>query len=146
MLKDHLSNRDPHHPLGTRSPLTFQAEHGGAVPWRGCALRPAACSARHSCLPAHLPVLPARASAGQPASACDYRKPLPNPRLSGPAADTSLSPRRGFTPQNQPGSSQEVRGAGVSRRCSQGPADAAAHVTHEAKTEITGFSLTVCYE
>lgn len=110
----------PSPPIRTQSPLTFQAEHCEAVPWRGCALRRAACSARHSCLPAHLPSAHCQSS-GQPASACDYRKPLPNPQLSGWAADTSLSLRRCFTPQNQPGSSWKVRGTGGKQCGSQSP-------------------------
>lgn len=70
-------------PKQTQSPSPFRQNilkqsHGGAG-----ALQPdAACSARHSCLPAHLPSTH-RQKAGQPASAWDYRKPLPNPQLSG---------------------------------------------------------------
>ena len=70
-------------PKRTQSPLTFQTEHAEAVPWRGwCSAADAACGARHSCLPAHLPSAHCQ-RARQRASACDYRKPLPNPQLSG---------------------------------------------------------------
>lgn len=53
---------------------------------------------------------PPESSGSQPASACYYRKPLPNPSFLAPAADTSLSVRY-FTPGTSPGSPGEVRGA-----------------------------------
>lgn len=69
-------------PQWARSPLTFQAEHSEAVPWGASVPRASAgCSASTAVSqPTSQPALP---RAGQSASAWDYRKPLPNPQLSG---------------------------------------------------------------
>lgn len=69
-------------PQRARSPLTFQAEHSEAVPWGASVPRAGAgCSASTAVSqPTSQPALP---GAGQSASAWDYRKPLPNPQLSG---------------------------------------------------------------
>lgn len=102
-------------PRWTQSPLTFEAEHSEAVPW-GAGTLPShgGCSARHSCLPAHLPTFTARERGSQPATVITGSH-CPIPGFLGWAADTSLSLIRCFTPWNQPGSSWRVRGAGAER-------------------------------
>lgn len=155
-------------PKGTQSPLTFQAEHSEAVPWRGwgCAVG-WSCRARHSCLPAHLPGTHCQ-RAGQPASAWDHRKPLPNPQLSGlscwhlPISHTLFhtiksariilesegrgSEQSSLFLQSRGGWSEDKSTCLSSLAAFSMAADGAPHVTNNTHTKaITGLSLTVCY-
>lgn len=129
-------------PKWARSPLTFQAEHSAAVPWRGRALRPAVgCSARHSCLPAHLLRVHCQ-RAGQPASACYYSKPLPNPQLSGlRCGRLPIAPRLFHTLESAQDHPERGREPGVSGHCSHGPVQSSTRASPFVCAYLSAFSI-----
>lgn len=118
-------------PKRTQAPSPFRQNmlkqsHGGAG-----ALPAAdeACSARHSCLPAHLPSAHCQRERGSRPAPAITGSHCPIPSFLGWAVDTSLSLRGCFTPQDQPGSAWKVRGAGVSSHCSESPVENSARAS-----------------
>lgn len=147
----------------SQSPLTFQAEHSSAVPWRGwCSgsLWPAVLGTAVSHPP---PQQPPPENSGQPASACYYRKPLPNPsflaRLLTPPYLSVISHQEPVQDplerQRSPGSAVSVHPdqccPGIQRAspCVCGYLSVLSIAEDETlrvinSTEITGFGLTAC--
>lgn len=158
-------------PQWTQSPLTFQAEHSEAVPWTGWwSAVGCGCSARHSCLPAHLPSTHCQSASQRASGAASQRLWLQEATAQSLAfwAELLTPPYLSYVvshhriSQDHLGKSGEGEWAvavhNVQWRTAQRQAhllvlsvfstaaDGAPHVINDEKRkEIAGFCLTVCY-